>query len=328
MGLLRPWTVVAVCLALAGGVAHADQVVVDRIAAVVGDEGITLTEVYALGGDFIEEAASEGGPGGRRSAELDVLDALVQRRLVSQEISRLGLDVTDTELDHTIDDISGRNGLDREQLRLEVERSGLPWEEYREELRENLKQLKFNQAVIQPRITVNEDELIDAYKRRVRSAELPRIVDLGALFIEVPPEADEATVADAQQRAESAVARVRAGEEFAAVSAELDESVYGAQGGVMGTYKQGELVESLNEPAFGAEVGRVTDPVAMPGGIWVLYVFDSRTQEPPTFESLREQLLQEVYSGRIEEETEVWTRQARRRSTIDVKMEPPPGPFL
>lgn len=305
----------------------ASAATVDRVAAVVGEEVITLTEVYALGEAFIEEAAAEAGSGGRRSAELDVLDALVQRRLISQEIERLGLDVTDTELDRTIDDISSRNGLDRDQLRLEVERSGLPWDEYKEELRENLRQLKFNQAVIQPRITVNEDELLDAYKRRLRAVEMPRVVTLGAIFIEVPPEADADFVADAQARAEAAVARVRAGEDFAAVSAEVDESVYGAQGGTMGTYRQGELVSTLDEPAFSTELGGTTEPITMPGGIWILHVQESRTLEPPTFESLREELLQQVYSGRIDEETEVWTRQARRRAAIDVKLEPPPGPL-
>ena len=317
------------CLACSLGQAEAAQAseTVDRIAAVVGEDVITLTEVYALGEAFIEEAASEAGPGGRRSAELDVLDALVQRRLISQEITRLGLDVTDTELDRTVDDIAGRNGLERDTLRVEVERSGMPWEEYKEELRENLRQLKFNQAVIQPRITVNEDELLAAYKKALRDVNLPRLVTLGALFIEVPPEADPAFVADAAARAKAAVARVRGGEPFAQVSLEVDESVYGKQGGTMGTYKQGELVAALDKPAFALETGGTTDPITMPGGIWVLHVQDSRTLEPPSFEGMREDLLQEVYSGRIDEETEIWTRQARRRSAIDVKLEPPPGPF-
>ncbi len=304
----------------------AEAVVLDRIAAVVGDEVITLSEVYSLGSDFIEEAAASG-PESRRSAELDVLDALIQRRLISQEINRLGLDVTDVELDRAIDDIASRNGFTREQLRVEVERSGLPWAQYREELQENLRQMKFNQTVVQPRITVNEDELLDAYKRLVRSAELPRIGTLGAIFIEVPPGAEEAVAVEAFERAAAAVARVRGGESFATVAAEVDESIYGANGGEMGTYNEGELVAELDGPAFAQDAGGTTDPIVMPGGVWVLHVFEMQRKDAPTFEAMREDVLQQVYAGRIDEETEVWTRQTRRRTAIDVKLEAPPAPF-
>ena len=74
-------------LLLLVGLAHA--VVVDRIAAVVNSDVITLSEVYALGGDFIEQRTLEdgGADAARRAAELEVLDSLIMRRLISQEVS-------------------------------------------------------------------------------------------------------------------------------------------------------------------------------------------------------------------------------------------------
>ena len=102
--------------------------IVDRVAAVVNDDVITLSEVYELGGEFIEKAVEDasGNPTRRREAEIEVLDSLIKRHLISQEIAKLGLDVTDVELDRTVDDIARRNGLERDQLRSEVEKSGGP----------------------------------------------------------------------------------------------------------------------------------------------------------------------------------------------------------
>lgn len=307
--------------------APAQAVVVDRVAAVVNDDVITLSEVYELGGEFIEQraAAEVASDAARREAELEVLDSLILRRLISQEILKMGLEVTDVELDRTVDDIARRNQIDRDQLRAEIEKQGLSWSDYREEVRESLRGYKFNEAIIRPRIAVDEAELLDAYKRSIAGEDRPVKADLGAVFFALPPGADEAAQAAVVAKAEAARARVQGGEEFTAVATELDEGLYGAQGGRMGTYQKGELVDVLDEVAFALEVGEVSAPVVTPQGVFVLTVFQRVMQEPVAFEDARDQLFEKVYAGRIEEETDQWYRQARRRAAVLVKLETPGG---
>lgn len=305
--------------------------VADRVAAVVNGDVITLSEVYELGGpNFIEPRASSDAA--RRDAEIEVLDSLILRRLISQEITRLGLDVTSEELDRTVDDIATRNNMTREQLRREVERSGLPWSEYRGELREELRMAKFNQAIIQPRITVNDDELKDAYRRLIASADLPEIAELGAIFM--TPPAPPAEGADAAQqsayqteqaafdaRVAALQSRAAAGEDFAQLAAEFDQGPYGASGGRMGTYREGELTPMLNDPAFSLDIGALSAPIETAQGIFFLYVFERNPESPPPFEDVRMRLMEQVYSDRIDEETDTWFEQTRRRSAIQIKLE-------
>jgi peptidyl-prolyl cis-trans isomerase SurA len=312
-----------------GAVALAD--VADRVAAVVNGDVITLSEVYELGGpSFIDPRATSDAT--RREAELEVLDSLVLRRLISQEIERLGLDVTNVELDRTVDDIAGRNGMTREQLRREIDRTGLPWSEYRKELKEELRMAKFNQAIIQPRITVNDDELKDAYRRLIASADLPEIAELGAIFM-APPAAPGADATAQQLRAhgveqasfDSRLAqlqeRAAAGEDFATLAAEFDQGPYGANGGKMGVYREGELMPALNDPAFDIAVQTLTPPIETPQGLFFLYIFERKPESPPPFEEVRNNLMEQVYSERIDEETDIWFQQTRRRSAIQIKLE-------
>ena len=105
-------------LALLGPVAlvsstPAQAEVVDRVAAVVNKEVITLSEVYDYGGDFIEQqvlGAPRNDPR-RRSLELEVLDFLIQRALVNQEVRALGMDVTRDELERALEDTARANGI-------------------------------------------------------------------------------------------------------------------------------------------------------------------------------------------------------------------------
>ena len=299
--------------------------VVDRIAAVVNDDVITLSEVYELGSEFIEKAVQDGGgnPARRREAEIEVLDSLIRRRLISQEITKLGLDVTDQELDRTIDDIARRNGLERDQLRSEVEKSGMAWQEYRSELKENLRQSKFTQAVIQPRINVNEDELLDAYNRTVVNGARPQVADLGAIFLAFPPDADETAKAELRATAAKIQEEFTAGTPFADLAAKYDQGPYGPNGGKMGTYKKGELVAELDGPAFSTPVGSLTAPIETSQGIFLLTVFQLSSEPPPPYEAMKEALTQQVYADRIEDETDQWYRQARRRAAVLVKLETP-----
>ena len=303
----------------------AEAAVVDRVAAVVNDDVIVLSEVYDLGSDYIEQKTTAGGgtPASRRLAELEVVESLIQRRLISQEITRLGLDVTDLEMDRTIDDIASRNGMDRDTLRVEVEKTGIPWIEYKSELRENLRQMKFDEAVIKPRIAVDEDELLDAYKRLVNAADRPMVADLGAIFLTVPSGADDAARAAIRARAETTRARIEGGEDFAAVAKEVDQGPYGAQGGSMGTYKQGELVGTLDEVAFTLSTGETSRPIDTPQGIFLLHAFKVEQEGAAAFEDVRDTLFGQVYSERIESEVDQWYSGARRQAAVLIKLESP-----
>ncbi|MDP6933686.1 MAG: peptidylprolyl isomerase [Myxococcota bacterium] len=303
---------------LAGSPAAA--VVVDRIAAVVNDEVVTLSEIYDLGGEFIDARVAALGEASRAEAELEVLDSLVMRSLVTQEISRLELQVAQVELDRAVDDIARRNGMDRDTLKVEVERSGLPWDDYLTELGGSLEQAKFSQAVIRPRISVNEDELLDAYRRMVATLPVSEQYELGAIFLSNPPDATLEDRAALMLNAQEAAARVVAGESFEVVAVEVDQGPYGAKGGHMGLYRKGELVAELDEVAFSLGVGEISAPIETPQGIFLLYVFDRLQDEAQPFESVREELFERVYSDRIDDETEQWYQQARRRASVIVKL--------
>lgn len=317
-------------LALAGlfwlGVARAE--IVDRVAAVVNKDIITLSEIYDLGGEYIEsEVAAAGellddGPA-RRAAELEVLESLIQRKLVVQELQRMGMDVTPDELERAIDDVARQNRLTREQLRVEVERSGLPWTLYRQELEESVRQMKFAQAVLQPRVQVSEDEVRDLYNRRVRSSDTGQIRQLQGIFLPWDASTSVDDKAALAKRAAEIKAQADSGVPWDQLVADNpDSKLYGARGG-LGSFRKGEAVAEIDGPAFGVPIGGVTDPIALPNGVLVVRVASAEQGPAPDFELVRADLEQELLQTKMEQEMEIWYTQARRQATVRVKIEPP-----
>lgn len=304
--------------------AHAATV--DRIAATVNDEVVTWSEIYDMGGPFIEQRCGSGMDGGecRREAELEVLDALVLRALIKQELDALGMAVTAEEVDRAIDSVSrDQLGTDREGLRREVERSGMSWETYRVEITRQIQQMKFNEVVVRPRVTVSDDELLDRYKRQVRELSTESVRKLEAVQIPMPS-ADPLDQAGLMRIAADLALQVNAGEqEWSKVLEEYDSGYYRKRNGEMGTFSRDQLNETLAEAAFDTPVGQVSQPVQVPGGVYLIRVVEetSRQADVAPFDEAKAALRDAVYQEKIDEETEQWYLQARRRASVNVLLE-------
>lgn len=287
--------------------------VVDRVVAVVEDEVILLSEVYEFS-TYIDEAVAAGGEAARAQAESEVLERLIERILIDRTVQELGLGATETQVDRAIDEIARRNGLDRDTLRAEVEKSGMPWEVYRDELRAQLEEGTFLNAVVRPRVTITEDELRDAWRRLTAGG--PAVAEVQAIFL---PAGDEAARQAALVQAEALRARAAAGEDFAALSAQFDQGGFGARGGVMGRFAPGDLTAALDAAVQGTAVGAVAAPVAIEQGVFLLRVSD-RSTAGPAFEDVRDRLEAQVGEEHMVDEQKRWYQQARREASVRVML--------
>ncbi|MES2639142.1 MAG: peptidylprolyl isomerase [Myxococcota bacterium] len=296
-------------------VASVAGTVVDRVAAVVNEDIITLSEVYAFGGSYISEVIAARGPDSRAAAEAEVLERLLERRLVEQEMAALKLDLVDSDVDRSISEIAERNGMDIDALRKEVERSGMAWDQYRNELKENLRDMKFAQTVLRPRVNVTEDELRDAWLRAAPAA--PASSRVQALVLAIPPGATEAEREAVVARARALRDEARAGGDFAALSRANDQGPFGEQGGEMGVFKAGELVDTLDNVIVNTPVGEVSEPIVIGDGVYLLRVAE-RIEGANDFEARRGEVSEQVFQSRLEDEKERWFQEARRRAVVRI----------
>lgn len=315
---------------------------VDRVAAVVNDDLIVLSSVYDVGGEYLAQSI---GTDKLRSAELEVLDTLIQRTLVSQELRNLGMDVTDEEVEGAMNDIAESNNIARTELQSEVEASGLDWDSYQDEIRESLRQMKFNQLILQPRIVVDEKAIQEQYRQL--KLQQPDVIELYGIFLKNAPQTKSAgevaeamgiTVEEAQDKLDALQIQgmqdrnqtlnkvqqlLEQGVPFWEVAKQYDQSGLAQSGGKMGTFARGQLRKDLEELAFSIPVGGISEPLEMGNGVYILFVKEQRKQEAPPLETLRPQLTDAYYASRFEEEMASWFEATKSRAAIKIHLEPP-----
>ena len=288
---------------------------VDRIAAIVNNDVITISEVYDMGSKFIIDEVLDVKK--RRAAERMVLDSLITQKLIDQELKRIGMDVTEEEIQRSISDIARSNKLSMDQLKEEIAKSGLDWNQYKIQLAGSIRQMKFNQVVLQPRITINEDALLDRYNRQ--SSSLPQKTRLALFFFSAPAQTPE-EISVQLSSIESKLSEVRRrilSEDPLTLAKELDESPFSGDMGVLDT---NSLREDLNPAAFETPVETLSEPVCDTTGCFVFYPVSKEKGATQNFEQLRPQLLEAYYAERFEREQQKWSEQAKRRATIEIKL--------
>lgn len=300
---------------------------VDRIAAIVGPDVITLAELYSLGGQHIAATCPKiDDVACRTEAEAQVLDAQIRRVLIRQELQQLNADVTSARIDEAIATVVAEYGLpDRESLRQEVELTGSTWEAYRDEIADSIRRQDFQHYLLAPRITISEEELIDFYQRTVKQIDAPPVVRLAAFGYKVPPDLPAVELGALVTEISEAINAVRRGERTWPELTERYDTAKLARVFEGATFRPEELRPNLAAAIAATPVGEPAAPVLIDGLIWGVFVLtrEKGAVEAPPLDAVRARIEDQLYEEKMIQAEEEWYAQARRRTAIRERLTTP-----
>lgn len=130
-------------LSVASWLAHAEVLLVDRVAAAVDLHPITRSAVEARARPMLAAAKSDAQKEEVRRA---VLIELIEEQLIRKDTQRLRLEVRDEEVEAALGEVAKQNQLSLAELFAEIKRQGLDPEQYKTMLRAKLLELKWLNA--------------------------------------------------------------------------------------------------------------------------------------------------------------------------------------
>ncbi|MDE2092315.1 MAG: peptidylprolyl isomerase [Burkholderiales bacterium] len=276
----RAWRIVACVLSLgmplAPALAATPPDTADYIVAVVNQELVTNAELQARLARIREEAA-------RSNAKLpppaelrkQVLDALIDERVLVTHAREVGPKIDEVELDRAVANVAVQNQMTMAQLRARLEQQGIPYATFRNNVKDQMLLERVREREVNSRIQVSDDE-IDALlaQRRAAAGNAPQL-NIAQILVTVPEGATPEQVAQRRARAEAALARVKAGESFEKVAREVSEDGNRAQGGVIGMRPADKLPDLFVEAVRSLKPGEITPTLLRSGaGFHVLKLID------------------------------------------------------
>ncbi len=258
--------------------APASAQVIDRVLVVVNDGVITETEFIAAMRRAISEVRARGGQvPERRVLEEQVMEQLILDRIQLQMADRLGITVSDAQVDRTIDEIARRQGISGEQLMRQAERVGLERADYRDEIRKQLRIQRLVDREVRRRVAVSETEIDE------RVATLSR--EEGDSNVEYEVAHISLLLEDAGDRAERERALALAGRiadqlgegaDFEALAREHSDSPTAGDGGYLGWRTGDNLPDLFRDAVRNLSTGEISDVLDSDGGVHIVKLLDRR----------------------------------------------------
>ncbi|MEI8267417.1 MAG: peptidylprolyl isomerase [Betaproteobacteria bacterium] len=254
----------------------------DYIVAIVNQELVTAVEVARRVARAREEAQRSGAslpPEGELRSQ--VVEALIEERVILTYAREGGGKVDDAELDRAVQTVAAQNQLSVPQLRERLAAEGIDLARFRANLRDQLLVERTREREVYQRIRITDSDVEDYLERQRRAASAEAPLNLAQILISVPEGAPEAVVAERRRLAEVALARVRAGEPFEAVARQLSEDAQREQGGEIGARPTSRLPDLFVEATRSLKVGEVTPALVRSGAAFHVLKVLSRGDAGP-----------------------------------------------
>jgi len=251
----------------------------DRIAAIVND-GLVLKSELDAQMDSVTKRLQE------QKVELpsqsvlkqQVLDRLILQEIQSQHAKRVGLTVSDEQLNSALQEIASRNKIPFDQLPTALAAQGVDYKQYREGMRKELTLSTLRQRDVISHINVSPHELEQFLARQQTSAASDEF-NVSHILLSLPEAATPQQLEEITHKAQDLSARAAKGEDFGQLAIANSNSQTALDGGQLGWRKGSQLPEFILQLVTKMKAGDVSQPVRTPSGFHIVKLNERRSGE-------------------------------------------------
>lgn len=261
-------------------------VVLDRIVAVVNNEVITRGDLADRTRFAAMQLKQQGTPQPPHDVlERQTLERLISSRVQLQHAKETGLRVDDGELDRALQRIAKENKLTVQALRATLEKDNVPFNRFREDIRDEILLSRLREREVENRIVVTDGEIDNFINTQQAQTGRGEEYNLSHILVTVPENAGPEQIQARRSRAEQALEQLKSGADFRQVAASFSEAPDALQGGVMGWRDAARLPTLFLDAVNTLQPGAVSSLLRSANGFHILRLNERRGSTAPVIVS-------------------------------------------
>jgi|GEM_PF-472457 len=304
---------------------------VERIVAVVNDEIITSTDVekYAtrlktggLADDLLipDEATKQALLKDREK----LLETMINAKVIDSEVKKQNLSVPIEKVEQEIRKVAKNNNVSRDELKQALADRGIPFSDYQDFIKTGLERQSLVEKAIASRIKISEDDVMTAWASKHGGNEAEAFeYTLAHIYFDSSKAGGPKA---ARQRADEALAKLKAGTPWDREAADASEDPGYEQGGLLGVFKTGDLQKDLDNAIAKLQPGEYTNVIPASGGYEIVKVVKKKIIPDPRTEKEREKIRQELYEAAFKKQLHDWLEQLRADAFVRINQANGPVP--
>ncbi|MDU7649175.1 MAG: peptidylprolyl isomerase SurA, partial [Klebsiella michiganensis] len=197
------------------------------------------------------------------------LERLIMDQIVLQMGQKMGVKISDDQLDQAIANIAKQNNMTMDQMRSRLAYDGINYSTYRNQIRKEMLISEVRNNEVRRRITVLPQEVETLAKQIGDQNDASTELNLSHILIPLPENPTSEQVAEAQDQANSVVQQARSGADFGKLAITYSADQQALKGGQMGWGRIQEL------PGIFAQA-LIVGPIRSGVGFHILKINDMR----------------------------------------------------
>ena len=275
------------CICLSASVNVAAQTLLDKVSVIV-DKGVILESEIRELVKTVKDNANKNNQAlpSDRALRTQAIERLILDNLQMQVADRMGIRVSDPQLEQTIANIAQNQNNSVDQLRESIRKAGLDYENYRESVRKELITGEVRRANVRRRIYITPQEISTLVSLIEEQGNEQAEYRLGHILIGFPPEPTDDDITAARNRADKVLNLLNSGSDFAKIAIASSSGPKALDGGDMGWLNINSMPTLFAEVIQGKETDNLIGPIRSGAGFHILKIMETRGVEVAKLEEI------------------------------------------
>lgn len=304
---------------------------VDRVVAIVNDDVITMSEVNEAGKGYFKKVTENAPPNqledALQRARTEVLNSLIDKRLIKLEAEKQGIRISDEEVQAAAEQMMASNKMTQEMLDTQLGQMGMSYEAYLDTIRNQILQSKLVNYEVRSKLIITDEMVLDYYDTNYTkhiSSGGYYLMQMGFIWGKDTSAGDSAPVRyadklDAKKRAERVRKLLLNGQDFKLLAEKFSDLPSAADGGDLGVFQEDEMADYMKKAVLPLNPGEVSEIVETPSGYQFFKLLSSQDGQivvQASFASVKDDIRKKLYDEQLKKQFEEWVIKIKSEAYI------------
>lgn len=309
--------------------------VVNKTIASVNNEVITMEDFNKKTAPMLEQyrRVYKGADIEDKIKEMkkELLQQMVEEKVLRQEAKNAKIVISKQDIQKGVDEVKKRFNPadDFKEYKDELAKQGYTEKGFENDIKEQLMVMKLIEKEVKDKVAPpTEDEVKKYYEDHKADMKQEEQVKASHILIRCDEKADLKTQSEALKKIQDVQAKLKKGEDFAALAKQYSEDPGSKDnGGDLGFFTKETMVPEFSKAAFALKPGQVSDIVKTPFGYHIIKVTETKPAKMLTLDDevgvggekkvkVKDYLQNIVYQEKMEKKFEEWMKGLREKAKI------------